>query len=228
MSSEVIAGVHATRAELLRLRRRLQLAKRGHDLLVEKRDALLMHFFEAVRELAPLRERLWKRLEEAYIELTKAEMAVGPAKLREVSYTTPDRFNVVEQARSIIGVLVPMFKLKAEEKPETGWYGMAETSAALDRGIQAMEEALKLVVELAEAEAAVKRLAEAVIMTKRRVNALEHIIIPRFENTVRFIQMHLEERAREDFFRLKRIKRIHEAKKAREEEKMEAVVPTVA
>ena len=217
MSSEIIAGVHATRAELLRLRRRLKLAQRGHDLLVEKRDALLMHFFDAVRDLAPLRDKLWRRLEEAYREFTKAELLMGPAKLKEISYTVPDRFDVSEQARSIIGVLVPIFRLKVQSRPEKGWwYGMAESSAALDKAMEAMEEALKLIVELAEAETTVKRLAEAIIMTKRRVSALENIIIPRFENTIRFIQMHLEERAREDFFRLKRIKRLHEAKHAEE------------
>lgn len=217
MSSEIIAGVHATRAELLRLRRRLKLAQRGHDLLVEKRDALLMHFFDAVRDLAPLRDRLWKRLEEAYREFAKAELLMGPAKLREISYTVPDRFDVFEQDRSIIGVLVPIFRLKVQSRPEKGWwYSMAESSAALDRAMEAMEEALKLIVELAEAETTVKRLAEAIIMTKRRVSALENIIIPRFENTIRFIQMHLEERAREDFFRLKRIKRLHEARRTEE------------
>ena len=226
MSSEIIAGVHATRAELLRLRRRLKLAQRGHDLLVEKRDALLMHFFDAVRDLAPLRDRLWRKLEEAYREFAKAELLMGPAKVREISYAVPDRFDVFEQARSIIGVLVPIFRLEVQSRPEKGWwYGMAESSAALDRAMEAMEEALKLIVELAEAETTVKRLAEAIIMTKRRVSALENIIIPRFENTIRFIQMHLEERAREDFFRLKRIKRIHETRRA--EERIPAI-PTSA
>ncbi|RLG91313.1 MAG: V-type ATP synthase subunit D [Candidatus Hecatellales archaeon] len=214
MSTEIIAGVHATRAEMLRLRRRVQFARRGHDLLVEKRDALLLHFFEAIRNITAIREKLVKSLDEAYKEFMRAQLILGSDKLLEVSYSVPERFDITERTRNVIGVLLPFFELNIKEKPEKGWwYGLSDTSASLDNAIKTMENTLKLMVELAEVETAVKRLAEVITMTKRRVNALEKVIIPRLENTIRFIQMHLEERAREDFFRLKRIKAIHEARR---------------
>ncbi len=199
---------------MLLLRRRVQLARRGHDLLVEKRDALLLHFFEAIRNIGVIREKLTKMLDEAYKEFMKAQLVVGLGKLREISHTIPERFNVTERTRNIIGVPIPFFELHVTEKPEEGWwYGVHETSATLDNAVKTMEKTLELMVELAEVETSVKRLAEVITMTKRRVNALENIIIPRLENTIRFIQMHLEERAREDFFRLKRIKALHEARR---------------
>jgi V/A-type H+-transporting ATPase subunit D len=197
------------------LRRRVKLARRGHDLLVEKRDALLLHFFDALRDIAPLRGKMVKRLEEAFKSFLSAQLALGSGRLHGLSYGVPDRFDVVERSRNIIGVTLPFFELKVKERPqERWWYDIPETSASLDDALKAMEEALGLMVQLAEIETAVKRLAEVITMTKRRVNALENIIIPKFENTIRFIQMHLEERAREDFFRLKRIKRIHAAEEA--------------
>ena len=214
MSTEIIPGVHATRAEMLMLRKRAQLARRGHDLLVEKRDALLLHFFEAVRNIGAIREKLVKTLDEAYKEFMKAQLVVGLGKLSEVSHSFPDRFDVTERTRNIIGVPIPFFELHVKERPEKSWwYSLYETSATVDRAVKTMEDTLRLMVELAEVETAVKRLAEVIIMTRRRVNALENIIIPRLENTVKFIQMHLEERAREDFFRLKRIKALHEARR---------------
>ncbi|MEM3736816.1 MAG: V-type ATP synthase subunit D [Candidatus Bathyarchaeia archaeon] len=212
MSSERVSTVKATRAELLTLRRRVKLAKRGHDLLVEKRDALLMHFLKYVRDVGPLRERLNKALESAYRNFMVAQIILGPRKLEEISYTAPDRFNVNERYRNIIGVTIPLLELSAERVSEKGWwYNFPETTATVDDAIKTFEKVLETIVELAEIETAVKRLAEAVTMTKRRVNALENVIIPRFENNIRFIQFHLEEMAREDFFRLKRIKMIHEA-----------------
>ncbi len=212
MSSERVSAVKATRFELLMLKRRVKLAQRGHDLLVEKRDALLMHFLKYIRDIGPLRERLNEALEAAYKNFMVAQIILGSGKLEEVSYTTLDRFNIGEKTRNIIGVTIPVLELSAQERPERGWwYNFPETTAAVDEAVKTYERALEMIVELAEIETAVKRLAEAVTMTKRRVNALENVIIPRFENTIRFIQLHLEERAREDFFRLKRIKKIHEA-----------------
>ncbi|MGP3668096.1 MAG: V-type ATP synthase subunit D [Candidatus Bathyarchaeota archaeon] len=215
MSREIVAGVHATRAEMLKLKRRVQIARRGHDLLVEKRDALLMHFFDAVGKFEKTRKRLEVVLIETYKKFIKARLSVGSDKIYELAYSMPERFEVDEKIRNIIGVSIPIFEVYVKDKPEKGWwYDVHETSAAVDDAIRGMEEAIKLMVELAEVETAVKRLAEVIIMTKRRVNALEKVIIPRLENTVRYIQMQLEERTREDFFRLKRIKKIHEVQKA--------------
>jgi len=215
LSREIIAGVHATRAEMLKLKRRVQIARRGHDLLVEKRDALLMHFFDAVGKFENIRKRLEAALIEAYKKFIRAKLIVGSDKIYELAYSMPERFEIDEKIRNIIGVPIPIFEVYIKDKPEKGWwYNTQETSATIDDAVKGMEEVVKLMVELAEVETAVKRLAEVIIMTKRRVNALEKVIIPRLENTVKYIQMQLEERTREDFFRLKRIKKIHEVQKA--------------
>jgi len=217
LSSERASSVKATRFELLMLKRRVALARRGHDLLVEKRDALLMHFLRYIRDIGPLRERLNKELESAYRNFMVAQIILGSSRLEEASYTTSDRFNVSEKTRNIIGVTIPLLELSAQERPEKGWwYNFPETTAAADDAIKTFQKVLEMVVELAEIETAVKRLAEAVTMTKRRVNALENVIIPRFEHNIRFIQLHLEERAREEFFRLKMIKKLHEAREEAE------------
>jgi V/A-type H+-transporting ATPase subunit D len=226
MAAEIISGVHATRFELLMLRRRVKLARRGHELLVEKRDALLLHFFEAIRNIGPLREKLSKALDNAFKAFITAQLVMGSNKLQEISHTIPERYMVREKSRNIIGVTIPFFELDLKERPEKGWwYNVPETSAALDDAVKEMEKALNIISELAEAETAVKKLAEVITMTKRRVNALENIIIPRFENTIRFIQMQLEEREREDFFRLKRIKKIHEAAERKEKAETPPLTP---
>jgi V/A-type H+-transporting ATPase subunit D len=212
LPGERISAVKTTRFELLMLKRRVKLARRGHDLLVEKRDALLIHFLKYIRAIGSLREKLNKALESAYRDFMVAQIILGSGKLEEVSYTTLDRFNVGEKTRNIIGVTIPILELSVQERPEKGWwYNFPETTAAVDEAVKTFTSVLEMIVELAEIETAVKRLAEAITMTKRRVNALENVIIPRFENTIRFIQLNLEERAREDFFRLKMIKKIHEA-----------------
>lgn len=213
MAGETIAGVHATRFELLMLKRRVKLAKRGHDLLVEKRDALLLHFFNFIRDIGPLRTKLNNALAEAYLNFLNAQIDMGSNKLEGISLAIPDRFDVAEKTRNIIGVSIPFLELTTKEHPEHGWwYNFQDTPASLDESVISLQKVLAMVVELAEIETAVKRLAEAITMTKRRVNALENIIIPRFENTIQFIRLSLEEREREDFFRLKRIKKLHEAK----------------
>jgi V/A-type H+-transporting ATPase subunit D len=105
----------------------------------------------------------------------------------------------------VIGVSIPHVSVKL--KPLEGVpYSMIGSSAKLDEAVALMSEAVKNVVELSAAEAAIRRLAEAISATKRRVNSLENIVIPRIENTIRYIEMSLQERSREDFFRLKRIK----------------------
>ncbi len=214
MAGETIAGVHATRFELLMLKRRVKLAKRGHDLLVEKRDALLLHFFNFIRDIGPLRTKLNNALSEAYLNFLNAQIDMGSNKLEGISFAIPDRFNVAEKTRNIIGVSIPFLELTTRERPEHGWwYNFQDTPASLDEAVVSLQKVLAMVVELAEIETAVKRLAEAITMTKRRVNALENIIIPRFENTIQFIRLSLEEREREDFFRLKRIKKLHEEAK---------------
>jgi V/A-type H+-transporting ATPase subunit D len=105
-----------------------------------------------------------------------------------------------------MGVRVPILKSTEEAKAEGLPYNVLDTTAKMDETIKKFQQAIQMIVRLAETEVAVRKLAEEIEKTKRRVNALKYIIIPRVENTIVYIQFHLEEIAREDFFRLKRIK----------------------
>jgi len=202
---ELIAGVHPTRMELLTLRKRRNIAERGRDLLREKLDALMIEFFQFVREISVLRTKAQNLLAEAYDEFVEAQMAMGSMKLEQTSIGVEDRFTIESKSRNVIGVTIPYIQVNI--KPLTGFpYNIYDTSIALDEATLKMAEAIKAIAELSSAEAAVKKLAEAIAATKRRVNSLEYVIIPRMLATIRYIEMHLEEGEREDFFRLKRIK----------------------
>ena len=203
--SEVIPGIHPTRMELLALRKRRDIAERGRDLLREKLDALMIEFFESVRNISALRERSHALLEEAYALFIETQMIHGSAKLEQLSIGVEDRFDLEAETRNVIGVTLPDMQLKVSPL-KSAPYNLLATSARLDDATMKMAEALKAIAELSSAEAATRKLAEAIASTKRRVNSLEYIIIPRVLGSIRYIQMHLEEREREDFFRLKRIK----------------------
>lgn len=202
---ELISGVHPTRMELLTLRKRRKIAERGRDLLREKLDALMIEFFQFVREIATLREKAQQLLAEAYEEFVEAQMAMGSMKLEQTSTGVEDRFSIETKTRNVIGVTIPYIQVTL--KPLSAFpYNPYDTSIKLDEATVKMANAIKAIAELSSAEAAVKKLAEAIAATKRRVNSLEYVIIPRMLATIRYIEMHLEEAEREDFFRLKRIK----------------------
>lgn len=191
--------------ELLTLRKRRTIAERGRDLLREKLDALMIEFFQFVREINTLRARAQNLLAEAYESFIEAQMAMGYMKLEQTSVGVEDRFTIESKTRNVIGVTIPYIQVNV--KHLSGFpYNVYDTSAQLDEATLKMAEVIKAIAELSSAEAAVKKLAEAIAATKRRVNSLEYIVIPRMLNTIRYIEMHLEEAEREDFFRLKRIK----------------------
>jgi len=202
---ELISGIHPTRMELLTLRKRRKIAERGRDLLREKLDALMLEFFQFVREITTLRGKAQKLLTEAYDDFVEAQMAIGSMRLEQTSVGVEDRFAIETKSRNVIGVTIPYIQVTL--KPLSAFpYNPYDTSIKLDEATLKMAEAIKAIAELSSAEAAVKKLAEAIASTKRRVNSLEYVIIPRMLATIRYIEMHLEEAEREDFFRLKRIK----------------------
>lgn len=203
--SEIIGGIHPTRMELIALRKRRNIAERGRDLLREKLDALMIEFFEFAREISELRRKSQELLAQAYTEFTEAQMILGYLRLKAVSIGLGDRFAVDAKTRNVIGVSLPY--LHVDSKPfATAPYNLFDTNAKVDEAMLKMVDAIKAIAELSAAEAALRKMAEAIASTKRRVNSLEYVIIPRMLNTIRYIEMHLEEREREDFYRLKRIK----------------------
>lgn len=191
--------------ELLTLRKRRAIAERGRDLLRQKLDALMIEFFQFVREISTLRTKAQSLLSEAYDEFVAAQMAMGYTKLQQTAIGVEDRFTIETKSRNVIGVTIPYIQVNVKQLTEFP-YNVYDTSIKLDEATLKMADAIKAIAELSSAEAAVKKLAEAIAATKRRVNSLEFVVIPRMLATIRYIEMHLEEAEREDFFRLKRIK----------------------
>ncbi len=211
---EIIEGVSPTRMELLRLRRREQLAVKGHDLLREKRDALIAEFLDVVGEVRNARMVAEEDLKEAFEYLIIAQAGLGVEEVRQLSLMTAREIPMDFSMRSIMGVNVPIIELPEDlsrEVTERG-YGLMDSSSAVDSCAKRFEEALAKLIKLAELEEAVRNLAGEVEKTKRRVNALEYVMIPRLKTTRKYIQMRLEEMERENFTRLKKIKAILERK----------------
>ena len=211
--AEMIEGVKPTRMELLKLRKRVLLAEKGHKLLKEKRDALISEFLIITKEVRKCRKGMEKELASAFKDLMAAKALLGSRTVKQLSQITGQNIIVDLKARNIMGVTVPVIKIpETTRKMTERGYGLFDTSAQLDEAAYNFESALQIIVQLAEIEETVRRLALEVEKTKRRVNALEYIVIPRLKATVKYIQMHLDEMARDSFLRLKKIKAVLESK----------------
>lgn len=210
MSGEVIEGVKPTRMELLRIRKRLELAEKGHKLLEDKRDALVERFFRSIKERDKIKEEAKEILRRAIDALIDAEMMMGTNRVK-ISSKLVEKIGEIEFHReNVMGVKVPKLnreKLNLKSRP---LYGFSDTCLRLDEAKKLFEEALEKLIDLAEIDGTVKALALEIERTKRRVNVLENVLIPRLQATRKRIEMLLEEREREDFFRRKRIKAILE------------------
>lgn len=205
MVEEILEGTKPTRMELLAVRRKKSLAEKGHKLLTEKRDALITEFFELIRERNKLRKALNARIDDAYRVLTQTEMTLGPSRTMTLAQGLPDVGEITADKRSIMGVAVPQIKFDPATAM-TPSYSFAETNAKFDEATERLRRALAMTLKVGEHESAIRRLGFEIEKTKRRVNALEYIFIPKLGATVKYIEMQLEEREREDFFRRKRIK----------------------
>lgn len=224
MAQDIIDGINPTRMELLSLKNRTKLAVKGHGLLKEKRDALIKEFFDILDRVKGVREAAERSLKEANEALLEAQIAMGDLAVRKASLSVKESIDVDIKSRSVMGVSVPVTNVKMEERSiiDRG-YSFSDTTIQLDEAAKKFEESIKFLIELGEVEKTIFLLAEEIEATKRRVNALEHIMIPRFENTEKYIDMRLQEMERENFVRLKMIrstieKRDNEAKEAAIEE----------
>lgn len=202
--SKILPGTKTTRMELLLLKNRKRLAERGHNLLKEKRDSLIMEFFNSIAEIKEARQLVENTLSEAFSVLTQAKMIMGPSRVVEFANSSKVTADLSISTRSMMGVRVPVLSIE-QSIPELP-YSLPDSSAKLDSMALKFQEAINAIVKLAEIESTVKRLALEIERTKRRVSALETVVIPRLEATTRFVKLALEEREREDFFRIKMIR----------------------
>ncbi|RLF42593.1 MAG: V-type ATP synthase subunit D [Thermoplasmata archaeon] len=210
MKSEIIEGVKPTRMELLRIRKRLELAEKGHKLLEDKRDALIERFFKSIKRRDEIKREVEDILKKAMQALIDAEMIMGIDQVM-ISAKMVGKIGEIRFLKdNIMGVKVPKIDRENLDLRAEGFYSFTSTCIRLDEAKRLFEEALRKLIDLAEIDGAVKALALEIEKTKRRVNVLENVLIPKLQATRKRIEMLLEEREREDFFRRKRIKAIME------------------
>lgn len=199
--------VNPTRMELTRIKKRLVTAKRGHKLLKDKRDEMVRQFILIIRENQQLRKEVEAELSQALGNFALARAVMDPQALEE-AVLYPARQAKLELGRkNILSVHVPTITVDESSLHETVQaYGFAETSSQLDGAIATLAELLPKMVRLAEIEKTCDMLADEIEKTRRRVNALEYVMIPQFEMTIREISMKLEENERGATTRLMKVK----------------------
>jgi len=213
MAEQILEGYNPTRMDLLEIRKKLVLAEKGHKLLEEKRDALVEKFFDIIEKRNELSKELNDDFKGAFLSLIQSQMILGESKVEEASQLNEDIGEISFDTDNIMGVKIPRMntdEIKTDIKPG---YGFFETCSKLDDAKKAFSDLLLKLINLADLEAGIKSLTVEIEKTKRRVNVLENNLIPKLKSTRKYIEMQLEEREREDFFRRKRIKAILESKK---------------
>ena len=201
--------VFPTKGNLINMKKTLDLAKVGFDLLDRKRNIIIREMMALIDRAESIQSHIDSCYEEAYLALQRANVAHGVVD--EIAASVPIENGLSLTDRSVMGVEIPLVKL--DPQPVELSYGFMFTSELVDEAYIKFDRVKKLTAELAEVENSVYRLATAVNKTQKRANALKNIIIPRLTGTVKYISDSLEEKDREDFSRMKVIK----AQKLREE-----------
>jgi V/A-type H+-transporting ATPase subunit D len=194
--------------ELKKVQARYTTARRGHKLLKDKRDELMKKFLEVVRENKELRERVEASLAKVHSSFSIASATVSPQMLKEALILPKKEGKLDVTYKNVMSVTVPMFSLQVlSEGGADGYnYGMAFTSGELDAAARELNGILEDLVRLAEMEKTAQMLAEEIEKTRRRVNALEYIMMPRYLETIKTIKMKLEENERGNTTRLMKVK----------------------
>ncbi|NLN40627.1 MAG: V-type ATP synthase subunit D [Clostridiales bacterium] len=203
-----VMRVNPTRMELTRLKKRLAIAVRGHKLLKDKRDEMIRRFIELVRRNKELREQVEKELNQALGDFLMARAVMSTEVLEEAVMYPTRQVELKISKQNVMSVDVP--KIDYEEKSQEGLspypYGFASTSGELDGAIATLSDILPRMLELAEIEKTCQMLADEIEKTRRRVNALEHIMIPQMEDTIKYITMKMDENERASRTRLMKVK----------------------
>ncbi len=204
--------VSPTRMELTRLKRRLKTAERGHKLLKDKRDEMVRRFMLLIRQNRKLRAEVEAELTSALREFSLARAVMVPQVLEEALLIPARSAAVTTSTQNIMSVDVPVLTIDQSSLAETRTpYGYFTTSAELDGAVSTLAAALPRLLQLAEIEATCARLADEIEKTRRRVNALEHVLIPQFRTTIRAITMKLDENERGNLSRLMKVKEMLQA-----------------
>lgn len=198
--------VNPTRINLLRLKRELKVAERGHKLLKDKRDGLMREFMGRVREVKELRARINPELITAFTAYASASAIMNPKKLANAFDSDHTAGGVISSIRSIMSVPLPSFGVVENIEKAAFPYGYLESYGNLDSALIRLRPLYADLVRLAELESAVERLAREIEQTRRRASALEHFRIPALRNTIKTITLRLDEQARDALISTMRVK----------------------
>ncbi len=211
--ADIIEGIHPTRMELLEINKKIELAEKGYNLLKEKRDTLMTEFLAVLEKAKGLREEVVEAMNKAYANLISAEAIMGSPAVESIASAIPESKRIEISLKNVMGVRTPKIDLITDENAELKKeYRIPLTSSKLDDSVKSFNIVLERLINLVEIEETIIRLGKEIKKIKRRVNALEHLMIPRLRATQIYIKMRLEEMERENFFRLKTVKRKKERK----------------
>jgi V/A-type H+-transporting ATPase subunit D len=203
----VLAAYKPTRSQLLQLRKTRKMAERGHRLLKLKRDALIVEFFRVLDKAREVRSNIVERYRVAQEKIDVAQAIEGAVGVKSAAFAVRHVPRMSLTTKNVMGIVLP--KIEAErvrKRIDERGYGIVQTSARIDEAAEAYEMLVEDIVVAAEIETTMRRLIEEIEKVKRRVNALEHRVIPELKATEAFIRQRLEEMERDNFMRLKRLK----------------------
>ena len=216
MSNIARLNVNPTRMELTKLKKRLTTAVRGHKLLKDKQDELMRRFIDLIKYNNELRKSVEVELGNSLKDFVMARALMSSEVLEEAIMYPKEKISLSVRTKNIMSVNVPEMKFKRLLEDDEGSiypYGYANTSAELDNAIEKLYNILPKLLELAGVEKSTQLMADEIEKTRRRVNALEYMTIPRLQETIRYIQMKLEENERGALTRLMKVKSMLEKQK---------------
>ncbi|HBC32398.1 MAG TPA: V-type ATP synthase subunit D [Clostridiales bacterium] len=196
--------VAPTKSNLIKAKSSLVLSKKGYEFLDKKRNILIKEMMVIVEKAKSMHNDIYNILAEAYEKLKKANLTLGVKNVEDISQGVPDDEYYEILLKSVMGVDIPTIKYKEDNLVPA--YGFYSSNAYLDEARQMFKEVKSKIYELAEVENSAFKLAIEIEKTQKRTNALQYVQIPKYKEQVKYIQEVLEEKEREDFFRLKRLK----------------------
>lgn len=203
-----IMNVNPTRMQLTKLKKQLATAVRGHKMLKDKRDELMRQFLDLVRENKELREKVEKELQNCNSHFVNASAVMSKEALDASLMSPKQQVNIKVSSRNVMSVEIPQFSAntRTNDSGDIFPYGFAFTSFELDDAVMSLNELLPDLIKLAEIEKSCELMSSEIEKTRRRVNSLEHVMIPRYQDTIKYISMKLEENDRSSRTRLMKVK----------------------
>jgi V/A-type H+-transporting ATPase subunit D len=200
--------VNPTRMELTRLKKKLVTARKGHKLLKDKRDELMRRFMELIKENRALRKKVEEGIAGANKNFALAAAVMSDEEVKTALLAPKQSVSVDASSKNVMSVNVPVFdyKTRTADKSDIFSYGFASTSADLDSAVQSLSDIFPDMLRLAEVEKSCAMMAAEIEKTRRRVNALEHVMIPDYMEKIRYITMKLDENERSTQIRLLKVK----------------------